>query len=85
MNKLIITSLILLTLASCTMPWDKKDTSFVGLYRSHIHSLLESNMMDHSLSDIAQSGTIGAHVSVPPLLSGSLQTAWSMMSDKDRN
>jgi hypothetical protein len=42
-------------------------------------------MIDQSLSDIAQSGTMGAHVSVPPLLSGSLQTAWNMMGDKDRN
>jgi hypothetical protein len=85
MYKLIISSLILLTLTSCTMPWDKKDTSFVGLYRSHIRSLVESNILDRSLPDVAQSGTMGAHVSVPPLLSGSLQTAWSMMSDKDRN
>jgi hypothetical protein len=42
MQRLIITSLILLTLASCTMPWDKKDTSFVGLYRDRIHSAMEA-------------------------------------------
>jgi hypothetical protein len=80
MQRLIITSLILLTLTSCTMPWDKKDTSFVGLYRSRIHTLVESSM-EHYRSDMALDGTIGAHVSVPPLFSGSLQSAWSMIVD----
>jgi hypothetical protein len=35
--------------------------------------------------DIAVDGTIGTHISVPPLLSGSLQSAYSIISDASRN
>lgn len=35
--------------------------------------------------EIAVDGTIGAHISVPPLLSGSLQSAYSIITDASRN
>ncbi len=84
-KKLIVISLILVSLSACTMPWSKQDTSFQWLYRANIHATMKSIDELGQLLGINRhesiEGTIFSHIQVPGILSGSLSSEYSALID----
>ena len=75
MRKILVSLPILLTLASCTLPWD---TSFDALYDNHVHEMVSS--VDHFSKALGLSpeehseGSVSSFLTVPGLFSGALST-----------
>ena len=85
MQKLLVVSLLLVTLSSCTFPWTQKDESFSGLYKAHIESSISgfediSNILGLNRHEQI-TGTIVSNVIVPGIFSGSLNSDYSGLID----
>ena len=81
MKKIILVPLLLLFVSSCTLPFaNKNDGSFTALYNASIHSSIESleefgaflGVNRHESID----GSIVSSVSVPGILSGSIESKY---------
>ncbi len=80
MKKIIIGSILLLATSSCTLPFggNKTDETFLGLYKSHVQSSVDSYKEIGTLLGINRhetiDGAIHTAVSVPGILSGALSS-----------
>ncbi|MBC7498403.1 hypothetical protein H7170_02055 [Candidatus Gracilibacteria bacterium] len=85
MQKLVIISLLLVTLSACTLPWSKSDQSFQGLYKANIHATMTSLDEVGELLGINRhesiEGNILSHIQVPGILSGVLSSQYSATLD----
>lgn len=86
MKKIIIASLLVVAVSSCTLPFgSKNDGSFGSLYNASIHSNLASfeefgtflGINRHESID----GSISSSLSVPGILSGSLESKYAGLID----
>lgn len=81
MKKIILVPILLLIVSSCTLPFgNKNDGSFLSLYNANIHSSVQSfeefgeflGINRHESID----GSIVSSLSVPGILSGSLESKY---------
>ncbi len=85
MYKYLLISLLLVSLSACTMPWTKKDESFVWLYKANIVATLDGIDKFWELIGINRhesiEGNILSSMNIPGILSGSLSSDYSWLID----